>query len=94
MIEPAYNSPNESWAYKSVMSIARPSWIEDSNEEETVHVRISVGSNMGFRTAALGSLDGHGKNRVGNICPHSSSSPYICDTFEIFRAPDKRHKFN
>ena len=51
-------SPNDSWAYRSIMTVARPSWLEAPDEEEEVCVRISVGTFMRGRTEALGSLDG------------------------------------
>ena len=53
-------SPNDSWAYRSVMSVARPSWMEGPGDEGAVCVRISVGSYMRGRTEALGSLSGDG----------------------------------
>ncbi|XP_052232648.1 uncharacterized protein LOC127845662 isoform X2 [Dreissena polymorpha] len=53
-------SPNDSWAYHSVMSVARPSWMEGPGDEGAVCVRISVGSYMRGRTEALGSLSGDG----------------------------------
>ncbi|XP_053402304.1 uncharacterized protein LOC123548511 isoform X2 [Mercenaria mercenaria] len=55
-------SPNDSWAYRSIMTVARPSWLEGPEEEEEVCVRISVGTFMRGRTEALGSLDGDGSN--------------------------------
>lgn len=51
-------SPEDSWVYRSVMSVARPSWLESPGDEEMV--RISVGTYMRGRTEALGTLDGHG----------------------------------
>ncbi|XP_060568181.1 centrosomal protein of 192 kDa-like isoform X2 [Ruditapes philippinarum] len=51
-------SPNDSWAYRSIMTVARPSWLEGPEEEEEVCVRISVGTFMRGRTEALGSLGG------------------------------------
>ena len=62
-------SPNDSWAYKSFMSVARPSWMEDIQDEEKVMVRISVGSYMRGRTEALGTLDGDDDtSRVSLTC--------------------------
>ena len=59
-------SPNDSWACRSIMSVARPSWLEGPGEAEEVCVRISVGSYMRGRTEALGSLGGDGDEpRVG-----------------------------
>ena len=52
-------SPNDSWAYQSIQSIARPSWMEAGDEEETLHVRISVGTFIRGRTEALGTLEGN-----------------------------------
>ncbi|XP_052816319.1 uncharacterized protein LOC128242923 isoform X2 [Mya arenaria] len=54
-------SPSDSWAYKSIMSVARPSWLEGPEDEEEICVRISVGTFMRGRTEALGSLDGETK---------------------------------
>ncbi|KAL4232237.1 hypothetical protein ACF0H5_009811 [Mactra antiquata] len=53
-------SPNDSWACRSIMTLARPSWLDDTSQEEEVFVRISVGTFMRGRTEALGSLSGHG----------------------------------
>lgn len=53
-------SPNDSWTYHSIHSVARPSWMEPGDEEETIQVRISVGTFMRGRTEALGTLEGDG----------------------------------
>lgn len=55
-------SPEDSWAYKSIMTVARPSWLEGPEDEEEVCVRISVGTFMRGRTEALGSLSGDGSD--------------------------------
>ena len=61
-------SPNDSWAYQSIQSVARPSWMEPGDDEETLHVRISVGTFMRGRTEVLGSLEGDsGVPRVSNF---------------------------
>ena len=52
-------SPNDSWAYRSLQSVARPSWMEPDDEEE--QVRISVGTFMRGRTEVLGTLEGDGR---------------------------------
>lgn len=65
-------SPEDSWAYKSIMSVARPSWLESPEDEEEVCVRISVGTFMRGRTEALGSLSGDG------------SAPRVCSP-EFYR---------
>jgi len=58
-------SPEDSWLYRSMMSEARPSWLEGPGDENKV--RISVGTYMRGRTEALGSLGGEGDfPRVSN----------------------------
>ena len=51
-------SPNDSWAFQNFTSVARPSWMEPGDNEETLNVRISVGTFIRGRTEALGTLEG------------------------------------
>lgn len=54
---------DDSWVFRSIMSVPRPSWMNDTDADQ---VRISVGTYMRGRSESLGSLGGERK------CPRVS----------------------